>query len=99
MPKQIIWSPLSEQDYLSILEYLEKNWDNKVVLKFIDITDELIQQISINPKQFPVIQKKKKIRKCVITKHNTLYYRERKGYIDLLRIYDNRQDPKRLKFI
>ena len=99
MPRQIIWSSLSEQDFSAILVYLSENWDNKVVLKFIDIIDELIRQISINPKQFPIIQKKNKIRKCVITKHNTLYYRERKGYVDILRVYDNRQDPRKLKFI
>lgn len=33
-----------------------------------------------------------------MTKHNSLYYTERKGYIDILRIYDNRQDPQKLKF-
>ncbi|MCX6234356.1 MAG: type II toxin-antitoxin system RelE/ParE family toxin [Bacteroidetes bacterium] len=98
MPKQIIWSPLSEKDFSYILEYLSKNWDNQVASKFIEITDHLINQISINPKQFPVIQKKKKVRKCVITKHNTLYYRERKAYVDILRIFDNRQDTRKLKF-
>ena len=98
MHKQIIWSPLSEKDLSSILEYLFKNWDNKVVLKFIEIIDNLLINISLNPRQYPVIHKKKKIRKCVITKHNTLYYRERRTQIDILRIFDNRQDPKKLRF-
>jgi len=98
MPKKVIWSPLSEKDFDSILEYLQSNWDNKVVHNFIEIVDELLTQISNNPKQFPVIQKKKKIRKCVITKHNTLFYRDRKEFIDILRIFDNRQDPKKLRF-
>ena len=78
MPKQVIWSPLSKNDISGILDYLQKNWDTKVALKFIDIIVEIINQISLNPKQFPVIQKKRKIRKCVIIKHNSLYYRERK---------------------
>jgi plasmid stabilization system protein ParE len=98
MPKPVIWSPGSEQDFSSILDFLSDNWDSKVALRFIDITDQLIRQISINPKQFPVIHKKKKIRKCVIIKHNTLYYRERKDNVDILRIYDNRQDPRKIKF-
>ena len=98
MPKQVIWSPQSENDFLDILNYLHENWDNKVVFKFIDITEELIHQISLNPKQFPLIQKKNKVRKCVISKHNSLYYRERREYIDVLRIYDNRQDPHKLRF-
>jgi len=98
MPKQIIWSTLSEKDFVSILDYLQTNWDIKVVQKFIKVVDEITGQISNNPKQFPMIDKIKKVRKCVLTKHNTLYYRDRYEYIDILRIYDNRQDPKKLKF-
>ena len=98
MPKQIIWSPLAENDFVSILDYIQKNWDSKVVEGFIEITFSSVSQISINPKQFPLIYKNKKIRKCVLTKHNTLYYRDRKDCIDILRIYDNRQDPKKLLF-
>ena len=98
MPKQIIWSPLSEKDFENILDYLKSNWDEKVVEKFINITDQLIYQISINPKQYPIINKSKRIRKCVITKYNTLFYRDRKDFIDILRIFDSRQDPKKLIF-
>jgi plasmid stabilization system protein ParE len=98
MPKQVIWSPLSERDFNNILDYLRENWGSKVVAKFIDIVEDLTEQISLNPKQFPVIYKKLKVRKCVITKHNTLYYRDRRDYVDILRIFDNRQDPHKLKF-
>ncbi|MGI5914446.1 MAG: type II toxin-antitoxin system RelE/ParE family toxin [Bacteroidales bacterium] len=99
MPKKVIWSPQSEIDLLQITDYLNENWEGKVVIKFIDIIDEITNQISLNPRQFPIIQKKGKIRKCVITKHNSLYYRERKEFVDILRIYDNRQDPHKLKFM
>ncbi len=98
MPKQVIWSPLSERDFNDILDYLLENWGSEVVTRFIDIVEDLIEQISLNPKQFPVIHKKLKVRKCVITKHNTLYYRDRRDYVDILRIFDNRQDPHKLKF-
>jgi len=98
MPKQVIWSPLSEKDFEKIIDYLKRDWNNKVVEKFIEITDQLIYQISINPKQYPIINKSKRIRKCVITKHNTLFYRDRKDFIDVLRLFDTRQDPKKLIF-
>ncbi|WP_318350528.1 type II toxin-antitoxin system RelE/ParE family toxin [Aquipluma nitroreducens] len=98
MPKPIIWSPLSEKDFESILEYLDDNWGDKVVNQFIEITEKLIDQISLNPRQFPIIHRKKKVRKCIITRHNALFYRDRKDYIDILRIYDSRQDPQKLKF-
>jgi plasmid stabilization system protein ParE len=98
MPKPVIWSELSVNDFSMILQYLRENWNDQIVNRFIDITEDLISQISNNPKQFPFINKRHKIRKCVITKHNTLYYRERRDLIDVLRIYDNRQDPKKLRF-
>jgi plasmid stabilization system protein ParE len=98
MSKQIIWSPLSEGDFARILEYLNENWDEKVANQFIDLTENILEQISINPRQFPLIYKKGKIRKCVLTKHNSMFYRNSKTRIDILRIYDTRQDPTNLTF-
>jgi plasmid stabilization system protein ParE len=60
MSKQIVWAPLSEGDFARILEYLNENWDDKVVKKFIDLTENILKQISVNPRQFPIIYKKKK---------------------------------------
>jgi plasmid stabilization system protein ParE len=98
MAKQIVWSPLSEMDFARILEYLNENWDEKVVNQFVDIIENSLNQIAINPKQFPVVHKKKRIRKCVLTKHNTLFYRDSKQQIDVLRIFDTRQNPNNLSF-
>ena len=98
MPKPIVWSPLSENDLANILDYLDKNWGKKVSSNFIELTETLLNQISFNPKQFPIFYKRKKVRKCVLTKHNTLYYRDGKINIEILRIYDTRQDPDTLKF-
>jgi plasmid stabilization system protein ParE len=98
MPKRITWSPLAESDLSNILKYLDQNWDKKVAANFIDITDSIIYQISINPKQFPFIYKRKGIRKCVLTKHNTLFYRDKRSTVEILRIYDTRQDPNTLNF-
>jgi len=98
MAKQIIWSPKSEHDFENILQYLSKEWNDVVTSKFIDLIDILLKQISINPRQFPLIHKSLNIRKCVVSKHNTLYYRNRRNSIELLRIYDNRQNPESLRF-
>ena len=98
MYKKLIWSPLAEKDFVNILEYLQLNWENKVLENFIEITDRMIIQIVLNPKQFPIISKKHKVRKCVLTKHNTLFYKINLQSIHILRIYDTRQDPMKLKF-
>jgi plasmid stabilization system protein ParE len=43
MPKQVIWSPLSEGDFAKILEYLSENWDKKVASNFIDLTENVLK--------------------------------------------------------
>jgi plasmid stabilization system protein ParE len=98
MPKHIIWAPLAENDFAAILEYLNNNWDSSVAINFIDLTNNVIDQIAVNPKQYPIILKRKRIRKCVLTKHNFLFYRDSRSQIEILRIYDTRQDPDSLKF-
>jgi plasmid stabilization system protein ParE len=98
MPKPIIWSNLSEKDFENILDYLDKNWGQKVAANFIDLTENIVNQISINPRQFPICHKRKKVRKCILTKHNTIFYRDGKVNVEILRIYDTRQDPNTLTF-
>ena len=36
MPKPIIWSPLSENDFENILDYLDNNFGNKVAFNFVE---------------------------------------------------------------
>lgn len=99
MPKTISWSPQADEDLEGILDYLAREWDNSVSIRFLDLVDTLLKQIAINPKQFPLINKSYNIRKCVISKHNTLFYRHKRFVIEIVRIYDTRQDPEKLNFI
>ncbi|MGE0090811.1 MAG: type II toxin-antitoxin system RelE/ParE family toxin [Bacteroidales bacterium] len=98
MLREIIWSPLAEKDLESILEYLDENWSQKVIIRFLRKIDMVISQIAKVPNQYPIINRKLEVRKCVITKQNTLFYRESKNRIEIIRLYDTRQDPKKLKF-
>ena len=99
MHREILWSPLAEKDLGNILEYLTENWDQKVIIRFFNKIDLAVSQISKVPNQYPIINKKLKVRKCVVTKQNTLFYREIEKRIEVLRLYDTRQDPKKLRFI
>jgi len=80
------------------LEYLENRWNKNVCTKFISKLDFCIDLIHKNPNQFPFFSTELQIRKCVVTKQNTLYYRETNSRIEILRLYDTRQNPETLKF-
>ena len=98
MLKPIKWSSYADDDFTKLLEYLENRWNKKVCLKFITKLDFIIDLIHKNPNQFPFFHKEFQIRKCVVTKQNTLYYRETNTRIEILRLYDTRQNPETLKF-
>ncbi|OAB28988.1 Plasmid stabilization system protein ParE [Flavobacterium fryxellicola] len=98
MHKSIKWSSFADKDLAKLLEYLDSKWNKSVCLKFINHLDSCITLIQQNPKQFPVINNELQIRKCVITKQNSLYYRETDTRIEILRLYDTRQNPENLLF-
>lgn len=97
MLKPIKWSSFAEEDLADLLEYLVLKWNNSVCVNYLNELDYCILHIQKNPNQFPTINKKLKIRKCVVTKHNSLFYKVTKERIEILRLYDNRQNPETLK--
>ena len=96
MAKNVIWSPAAEKDLETVLDYLQSKWSNQVLNRFINKIDDNIGLIIDDPKIFPLINHRLKIRKSVITKHNTLYYRETAKSIQIVRLFDSRQNPKKL---
>lgn len=96
MPNQVIWSPLAKKDLNETLEYINNNWSFRAVNKFINRIDESIKLITDNYLLFPLISKEKNIRKCVVSKHISVYYRYKQGKIEIIRLFDSRQDPNKL---
>jgi len=72
---KIIWSPRARITYINILNYLEKEWGENFVHNFITEVTDILMHISRNPKMFISTRKNKYIRKGIITKHISLYYR------------------------
>ncbi len=98
MTKRIRWSPQADNDLDQILDYLNKKWSNSVAVRFLNRIDEMTELILNDPKLFPVIEDLLKIRRCVLTKHNSLYYIVDEDGISILRVFDTRQDPNKLRF-
>ena len=94
---KVIWTQKASTDFQSIVLYLEKEWTTKEVKIFVSLLDNTIESISLNPLIFQAAKKEKTIRKCILTKHNSLYYSVNKDIITILTIFDNRQNPKALK--
>jgi len=81
MVYKIIWLSHAQQRYREIIGY------------FVRFTNDLIGQIEINPLLFKKISKSG-LRQAVLTKHNLILYRIENDQIQLLTIFDTRQNPR-----
>jgi len=95
---KISWTPTARITYFKVLEYLAEAWTKREIQNFVDDTEKILELIAKDPHMFQASKKKKNVRKGLITKYNTLYYRirPRKKELELITFWDNRQDPKRL---
>lgn len=94
---KIIWTDEAFQNLQNIINFLEKFWTEKEISKFVRLLDKQLMLIKQNPALYPFSQKSKNIRKSVLTKQITLYYRVDKADIHLITLFDNRQNPDKLK--
>ncbi|SRR6056297_2114535 len=97
--KKIIWSPDAKEDLENITDYLMFQWGIEVTAKFLFHTDKIIVQLAKNPKQYPIFSCQKRIRKCVLTKQNTIFYRLKDEKVEIVRIFDTRQNPAKLQIL
>jgi plasmid stabilization system protein ParE len=96
MRKDLQWSSLAELDLNKIIDYLLTSWDAGVAEDFLNILEDCLQHIQDNPESYRMIDPIRKVRKCVVTKQNTIYYREVDNVIQIIRLFDTRQDPDKL---
>lgn len=96
MTRKVVISNIAEKKLESLFEYLVKEWSLKVKDDFIVKLDEHIGIIKTQPEIFPESKKRKGLRKCVVTKQTTLYYRFNAKQISILTVFDTRQHPKKL---
>lgn len=93
----ISWTIRALKSYFAVADYLQKNWGHQVVNNFTHEVDRVILEISKNPQIFEASKKSIHVRRGLITKHNTMFYRikPRKNEIEILLFWDNRRDEKK----
>lgn len=97
---RISWTPTARKTYFKVLDHLSEEWTKRELENFIHEIESLLEMIKSNPEMFPASRTKKNVRKALIAKQNTLYYRikPRKKELELITFWDNRQDPGKLSY-
>jgi len=90
MVKTIVWRRKANNQFNAIINYLQKNWNDKVTKSFVEKAYQIIEILREYPEMGTIENYEKQIRGFVITKHNTLYYRIEGDELILLSFFDNR---------
>ena len=95
MALQIIWTENALEDYHHVVDYLLKAWPYFVAENFVTTLEQRVKVLSIHPNLGIASIKDASIRSIIITKHNKLYYRVASNSIEILNIFDTRQNPEK----
>jgi len=95
---KIIWSKKSLNDYEEILDYLLVRKSKKEFKLLTEGVEKALKHITIQPFLYPVADPAMpEVRKAVITKRTSLYYKSNKEVVEILAFFDTRQDPDKLR--
>lgn len=95
MVHEIIWSDLALKTYIANITYLEQEWTEKEIRKFINDVLRKILILSFQPRVGVLTNKRTHVRKTVINKQIVLIYRykPRKKQVELLHFFNTHQKP------
>ena len=94
--RRVKWNHLAKEDYYHTIDYLIEHWSEKEAQAFIDEVYEIIfilQKGNVDFQQTEIPD----IRRCVIRKQITLFYKIiDENTIELLRFWNSHQDDQGL---
>ncbi len=93
----ILWTDNALKELAVTIKYLEIKFTAKEIAFLANEIERITFLIAKNPTLFPQSDVKKGVRKAVVAKFNTLYYRIADNTIEILSFFSNRQNPGKIK--
>lgn len=93
---KIVWSIDAQNDYHENIGYLLREWSENSAMNFIEEVESVLEIIKSQPDLYPFCEYNS-IRRAVVRKQITLFYKVEGDTIFLVRFWNNYQDPKSRK--
>jgi plasmid stabilization system protein ParE len=93
---EVIWTDDAEADLIENLNYLIKEWSEKSASNLIKEIDAVIEMIQLNTELYTLTEIPS-VRKAVIRKQISLYYKIDGSKLYVLRIWNNYKNPDFLR--
>jgi len=89
----VTWSDEALRNLDDIFNYLETNFSEREIRRFARKLDKMVAAIVSQPDAFPVLEVKREVRRCVLSKQTTIYYQvlPERHEISIVTLYDNRK--------
>ncbi len=98
--RTVLWSETAKKSFAGIIEYLEKEWSEKEIQKFLTRTEEVLNLLKRYPEMNQPSSKRKNVRIVILNKHTKLvyHYLPKKKQITILLFWGMKQNPLRFKY-
>jgi plasmid stabilization system protein ParE len=93
---KVLWTVEANENLSNVIKYLEEHWTEKEIKNFLRKLNKHISLIQTQPDSFPKAINYN-VRRSVVTRQTTLYYSISQDTLIIVSIFDNRQNPKKLK--
>lgn len=93
---RIKWTPNALEELSATFEYLEENFTQKEISNLAAAIEHTTSLLSQNPNLFQESEFEN-IRRTVVLKFNTIYYRIMEKEVQILSFFSNRQNPDERK--
>ena len=97
MANVLKWTDRAIEEYDKLLEYLYGEWGEEITLGVTLEVEKAIFRIHNSPEHLPVVQKRRNVRRCVMSPQTSIFFKIKKDYIEISTLFDNRQSPRKLK--
>jgi plasmid stabilization system protein ParE len=91
----IAWSPEALEDYFENIAFLERRWTEREARRFIEATKQVLDIVKRSPTTFR--KTSGDVRQVPIVPQITMYYRISGQSVQVLRFWNNYQNPERLR--
>ena len=97
MAYKLFWSEEAISNLEGILNYLEKKWSNSEISNFKTLLSKNLELITKFPLIFPESEIVSGLRRAVLNKQVSIFYKILDEAIYIAYLFDNRQDISRLR--
>ncbi|MBX9783636.1 MAG: type II toxin-antitoxin system RelE/ParE family toxin [Chitinophagaceae bacterium] len=96
-PKEIILSQQAAEELDELHEYLLLEFGRTALEKFHQKWEQFLSVVSRHPRIFPLLHKRKNLRKYAIHPKTIIVYKSSKQFIEIVTLFNTRKNPATLK--